>query len=250
MLNSLQKAKLFHRLHTTTAPLILTNIWECGGASALEAVGAKAIATSSHSVAAFHGYSDGELLPLNLAIDNLARIVKSVTMPVSFDMEGGYGVQPEEVAATAKSVMNAGAVGINFEDQIIGQDGLYSIDMQCDRIKAIRDMADEQSIPLFINARTDVFLKSGDSTIDTFSFDEALERCIAYEEAGASGFFVPGLQNIEAISTLCEKSTLPINVMIDFTASPNDLSISGVSRISYGPHPYFQFIEMIKNNIS
>lgn len=157
MTTQIKQANLLKSLHIKGDPLILFNIWDAGSAQAVQEIGAKVIATGSWSVAASHGYEDGEKLPFDLALSNLKRIIASVNLPVTVDLEGGYGKTPAEIQGTVTKVIEAGAVGINFEDQIIGGNDLYSIEEQCTRIKAVREIAEQMSIPLFINARTDIF---------------------------------------------------------------------------------------------
>jgi len=128
MTNQKGRAQRFRELHVKGDPLILFNIWDAGSAKAVASTGAKAVATGSWSVAAAQGFDDGEQLPLELMLENLKRIVASVNLPVSCDVEGGYGSQLADVAETVAKVLAAGAVGINFEDQIIGEKGLYSVE--------------------------------------------------------------------------------------------------------------------------
>lgn len=194
----IEKAKLFKQLHIKNDPLCLLNIWDAGSAQAIQAVGTKAIATSSWSVAASHGYEDGEKLPFELALSNIKRIIASVDLPVTMDIEGGYGRTPSEVQDTVAKVIAAGVVGINFEDQIVGRNGLYSVAEQCTRIQAIREVAKHIAIPIFINARTDIFLQA-DLAQHQDKLEEAIQRAVAYAEAGADGFFVPGLKDITCI---------------------------------------------------
>lgn len=242
-----EHATLLHKLHIKGDPLILFNVWDAGSAKALQAVGAKVIATGSWSVAAAHGYDDGEKLPFDVALANLQRIIASVDLPVTIDFEGGYGQSPRQVQETVAQVITAGAVGINFEDQIVGGEGLYSIAAQGARIKAIREAAEQAAIPLFINARTDVFLKSYPAPHSDSHLDEALERASAYAESGASGFFAPGLRDVEYIKKLCELSPLPVNIMVlPDTPPPKQLASLGVARISYGGGPYHLVMDALK----
>ncbi len=241
-----ERAQQFNNLHARGNPLILFNIWDAGSAKAVASSGAKAIATGSWSVAAAHGFNDGEALPLELMLENLKRIVASVDLPVTCDIEGGYGSQPADVAETAASVLAAGAVGINFEDQIIGEKELYSVEDQCVRVRAARGAAESAGVPLFINARTDIYLKARSVDHNEEHLNEALRRAIAYADAGANGFFIPGLTDAGSIRELCRRSPLPVNVMIlPETPSPKQLADLGVARISYGPGPYRQVMEAL-----
>lgn len=236
-----EKARTFAKLHVPGDPVVLFNIWDAGGAKALADAGAKAIATGSWSVAAAQGYPDGHAIPLNLVLRIIERIAASVEVPVTLDFEGGYAVPPEEVAANVARVIDAGAVGINFEDQVVGGSGLHPIEAQAKRIAAIRQVADTADIELFINARTDLFLKERDRSKHQDLMTEAKDRAAAYDEAGASGFFVPGLVAPDLISAICDAVALPVNVMkMGDTPTTGEAAVSGVARISYGPGPYFQ----------
>lgn len=247
MITQRKGANLLKSLHIKGDPLILFNIWDAGSAKALQEIGARVIATGSWSVAAAHGYEDGEKLPFDLALANLQRIIASVNLPVTIDLEGGYGQSPKQVQETIIKVIKAGAVGINFEDQIIGGEGLYSIEDQCARLKAARAAAEQASIPLFINARTDVFLKSNPADHDDNHLEEAVRRASAYAESGASGFFAPGLRDARHIEKLCELSPIPVNIMVlPDTPSRKQMASLGVARISYGPGPYRQVMETLK----
>ena len=242
-----EKADVFTNLHQKGSPLVLFNIWDAGSARAIEQAGAKAIATGSWSVAAANGFDDGEKMPLELALTNIERIVASVSLPVTLDFESGYATELSELKENIEKVLAAGAVGINFEDRIIGGDGLHPIDVQCERIKAIRESAEKASIPLFINARTDVFLQTYPAKHDETELEEAVRRAAAYAAAGASGLFAPGLRDPELIKVLCERSPLPVNIMVlPDTPPATTLAQLGVARISYGPIPYRQMVEALK----
>ncbi|MEP6902364.1 MAG: isocitrate lyase/phosphoenolpyruvate mutase family protein [Actinomycetota bacterium] len=243
------KADGFRDLHVKGNPLILFNIWDAGSAQAIEEAGAKAIATGSWSVAAANGFGDGEKLPFDFALANLERIAKSVAAPVSIDLEGGYATDNAQLKENIKKVIAAGAVGINFEDQIVGGEGLYTIEEQCSRIEAIREASEQSAIPLFINARTDVFLKTYPAKHNEAQLDEAVRRATAYTRAGASGLFAPGLRDTEFIKKLAEFSPIPLNIMVlPDTPQPKELAKLGVSRISYGPQPYQRMTEALKES--
>lgn len=244
---TIERAKLLHALHIKGDPLIVFNIWDAGSAKAIQEIGAKVIATGSSAVAGAHGYEDRQKLPFDLVLANLNRIFASVTVPVTIDLEAGYGKSPAEVAATVGKVIEAGAVGINFEDQIMGTNELYSITDQCARIRAIRKMADDLGIPIFINARTDVFLKSKPADHGGPQMEEAMKRASAFAESGANGFFVPGLRNANYIQKLCKFSSLPVNILVlPDVPSTAELARLGVARVSYGPIPYRQVMEALK----
>ena len=243
-----EKASRLSELHVKGDPLILFNIWDAGSAKAVQEAGAKAIGTGSHSVAAANGYEDGQHLSLDLAIANLERIIATVALPVTIDFEGGYATNLTKLQENIVKVIDAGAVGINFEDQIVGGEGLYSIADQSARIRAVREAADGKSIPLFINARTDVFLKAYPGVHTQEQLEEVLNRATAYADSGASGLFAPGLRDAGLIRQLCEYSPLPVNIMVlPDTPSNKEMAELGVARISYGGGPYHLMIEALKD---
>ncbi len=246
-MNQTDKAKAFTELHRKGDPVVLYNIWDAGSAKAVAEAGAKALATGSWSVAAANGYGDGQEIPMLQLVDIARSIVSATDLPVSIDFEGGYANDAEAVALNVGRVVDAGAIGINFEDQVVGGSGLHSIEAQAARIKAIRAMAGEKGIPFFINARTDLFLKLSDSVRHAPLVDEAIERAAAYAEAGASGFFVPGLSNPDLIGRVCEAVSLPVNIMMwSGMADVKTFASLGVARVSYGPGPYRAMIEWLK----
>ncbi len=239
-------ATRFRALHVKGDPVILFNIWDAGSAGIVAEAGAKAIATGSLSVAMAYGYADGENIPLDLSMSNIRRIVDAVELPVSVDLEGGYGPSPDVVAGTVTRAMEAGAVGFNFEDQVIGGTGLYEVADQILRIAAARRAVDNFGKGGFLNARTDVFLKAKPDAHDQPLVAEALERARAYAEAGADGLFAPGLADEALISQLCEASPLPVNIMaLPHVPDTPILAGLGVARISYGPVPYWQMAKWL-----
>ena len=236
-MSQIDKARQFAALHVPGSPLILYNIWDAGGARALEKAGAPAVATGSWSVAAAHGYGDREQAPLDLVLTVVGRIAASVDVPLTVDFESGYAEAPEGLSANIARLIEAGAIGLNFEDQIIGGEGVYPIETQSSRIAAVRGAAGD--LPLFVNARTDLFLKQKDRAQHGSLIAETKERAAAYAEAGASGFFVPGLVDADLIADVCSATSLPVNVMMmDGAPSPEALASAGVARISHGPGPY------------
>jgi 2-methylisocitrate lyase-like PEP mutase family enzyme len=238
-MNQSEKARVFERLHVPGAPIILFNAWDAGSAKAVVEAGAQAIATGSWSVAAAYGFGDGEDLPLDLAIANAARIATATELPVTLDLEGGYAHEPGRVGDNFGLALAAGVIGCNFEDRVVGGEGLHPISEQAARIEALRRAAERAGIPAFINARTDIFLGSKPETHDRAAADHALERARAYADAGASGFFVPGLADEGLIARICSASPLPVNAMM-LVGMPGRKRLAelGVARISYGPGPY------------
>lgn len=233
-----EKFASFARLHVPGSPLILFNVWDAGSATAVERAGAKAVATGSWSVAAAHGFHDAEALPFDLALANATRVVAATTLPVSIDFEGGYAVDPGQTAANMAVLAATGAIGCNFEDQVIGQSPrrLHTVSAQAARIAATRRAV---GADFFINARTDLFLAAPATAHDVALVDAAIERAHAYADAGASGFFVPGLIDLRLLEKVCKASPLPVNFMA-FAGAPGAAAVAqtGIARISHGPAPY------------
>lgn len=224
----------FAALHVAGDPVILYNVWDVGSAGAVAAAGAKALATGSHPVADANGWPDGQQVPLEFVLANAKRIVESVELPVTIDFEGAYSTDPGEGAANAERLKETGAVGCNFEDQVIGGEGLHPLDLQVKRIAAIRHAIGDD---FYINARTDLFLKT--KTYDDLLIDEVIERGKAFADAGASGFFVPRLSDPRQIVRVVKEVPLPLN-LIAFPGAPpaSEWANAGVARISHGPFPH------------
>jgi methylisocitrate lyase len=234
-----ERAAQFHQLHVKGEPLILFNIWDAGSAQAVARAGAKAIATGSWSVAAANGVADGEALAREVAIANAARIVSAVALPVTIDFEAGYGKTAADVGESIARLLDTGAIGVNIEDRFIDRPGLQSTSDQAARLRAARAAADRAGVNLFINARTDLFLSAPAASHSNDMVSEALARARAYAQAGASGFFVPGLVDEALIERVCRESPLPVNVMMLSSApTVQRLRTPGVARVSHGPGPY------------
>ncbi len=228
------KFETFAALHQPGNPVILYNIWDVGSALAVVAAGAKALATGSHPVADANGFPDGQNVPLDFALANAKRIVDAVELPLTVDFEGAYSTDPGEGGANVARLAAIGAVGCNFEDQVIGGEGVHPLDLQVKRIAAIRSAVGQA---FFINARTDLFLKT--QTYDDALVDQVIERGKAFADAGASGFFVPRLADPSQIERVVREVPLPLNV-IAFPGAPDKKvwADAGVARISHGPFPH------------
>jgi len=228
------KYETFAALHVPGNPVILYNIWDAGSALAVVAAGAKALATGSHPVADANGWADGQNVPIDFALANARRIVESVDVPLTVDFEGAYSVDPEEGGRNVARLAETGAVGCNFEDQVIGGEGVHPLDLQVSRIGGIRRAVGDQ---FFINARTDLFLKT--QTYDDALVDQVIERGKAFADAGASGFFVPRLGDPRQIERVVKEVPLPLNV-IAYPGAPDKRlwAEAGVARISHGPFPH------------
>jgi 2-methylisocitrate lyase-like PEP mutase family enzyme len=239
MTDQARKAEQFRVLHVPGKPLVLFNIWDAGGVKAVVAAGAHAIATGSWSVANANGFADGERMPLALAIDNLRRIVGATDLPVTIDLESGYGDTLEAVGKSIGQAIDAGAVGCNIEDSFPVNGKLRETIGQSERIRRARQTADAVGFRFFINARTDVFFQRPPDQHDDAMVIEAIERARAYADAGADGLFAPGLADITLIARLAEASPLPLNIMVgDTTPTLRALAEHGVARVSHGPRPY------------
>ena len=232
------KACAFAALHKPGSPIVLFNVWDAGGAVVLEKAGAPAIATGSHGIAGALGYDDGEKAPLDEVLYMVGRVTASVAVPVTVDFEGAYALDPSVVTANVTRLIKAGAIGLNFEDQVIGTKSLHAPEAQAARIAAIHAAGVACEVPLFINARTDLFLK-GPADQHATLVPEALARAAAYAAAGASGFFVPGLVDPGLLTAIVQGTPLPVNAIASPAQQPAGvLARLGVARISHGPFPW------------
>lgn len=237
-----EKAKLFHSLHVKGDPVVLYNIWDAGSADTVAKAGAKALATGSWPVAVAQGYGDGHKIPMQDALANAKRIVDGTDLPVTLDFEGGYAVDEAGLKVNIAQALETGVIGFNFEDQIIGGEGLHDVASQAKRVGAVRFAIDASGVDAYLNARTDLFLKSKPDA-HASHLDDAIERAKAYEDAGASGFFAPALLDEGLIEKLCASTKLPVNIIAIPGCPPKaKLAELGVARISYGPVPYRKMI--------
>jgi 2-methylisocitrate lyase-like PEP mutase family enzyme len=228
------KAETFRKMHQGPEVLVLPNAWDAAGARVLEDAGFQAIATTSAGIACSLGYPDGQRISREEMAGAVARIVRAVSVPVTADMEGGYGSTEEAATATARSVVETGAIGFNFEDA--NDDParpLLDADLHASRVRAARQAADSQGVPLVINARTDVYLKSvGDPA---WRFGETIRRGNLYLAAGADCIFVPGVLDAPTIGALCREIAGPVNILAIKGVPPiNELGRLGVRRVSVG----------------
>jgi len=244
-----EKAKSFHSLHVRGQPLVLFNVWDVGSAKAVAEAGARAIATGSWSVAKANGYEDGERMPFELVLGNLERIARATDLPVTVDLESGYGQTAEAVGRTIEQSIDAGAIGCNIEDSNPGTGSLRGIAEQVARIAHASKAAQAKQIPYFINVRTDVFFVNTEPRIsDDERIALVLERAKAYAAAGADGLFVPGLENAASVRRVADASPLPLNIMVgDETPSLRELASLGVARVSHGPRPYLSMMAKLKD---
>ena len=228
------KFETFAALHVPGDPVILYNIWDSGSAQAVAKAGARALATGSHPVGDAAGFGDGQKVPLDFVFANARRIMEAVDLPLTVDFEGAYSDDPSTGAANVAQLKATGAVGCNFEDQVIGGEGVHRLDLQVRRIAAIRDGVGSD---FFINARTDLMIKA--SQQDDALIDQVVERGKAFADAGASGFFVPRIADPKHIERVVREVPLPLNA-IAFPGAPDKKvwAQAGVARISHGPFPH------------
>lgn len=230
-----EKAERLLSLHKSGDLLVLPNIWDPIGARILAAKGYPAVATASAAVSASLGYQDGEMINRSTLIDLLGRIARSVDVPVTADIETGYGESLSELELTAQQVIEAGVVGINIEDSLRKGDGLRPVEEQCRRISTVRQVANQRSLHIVINARVDSFV-SPSFTDGKQAMEEAVLRARAYAAAGADCIYPIGPGDEPTIRALREQIESPINILASPTAAPlSALREIGVNRVSFGP---------------
>ena len=239
----MSKFEDFAKLHVAGDPLVLFNVWDAGSAAAVAKSGAMAIATGSASVSMANGFGDGQEVPIELALSNAARIVSAVDLPVTIDFEGGYATDQAGLSENGRRLAKSGAIGCNFEDQIVGTDRLYEIAEQVARLGALRSGVGPD---LFINLRTDLFLKARPEDHCSALADQAIERGLAYAKAGANGYFIPGLGDLRLVERICRAVPLPVNAMhLPGGPSRSDWAKAGIARVSHGPFPYMAMQEWL-----
>lgn len=231
-MSQIARAEQFKTLHEGPDVLVLANAWDAASAAIIADAGGKAVATSSAAVAWSYGYADGDVLPIDLVIATIANAVKAAgDVPVTADIEGGFTDDLDQLSANIARVIEAGAVGINLED------GKRDPQLHARKIAAVRAQAEKQGVPLFINARTDVYLAGlaeGEA-----AYDEAVRRAALYASAGADGVFVPGPADPALIQRLAGAIERPLNVMgwMGVPAAP-ELAKLGVRRLSSATSPF------------
>ena len=228
------KAEQLRKLHSGPKMLVLPNAWDVASARIVEELGFPAIATTSAGIAATLGYPDGQKISRDEMLGVIARIAKAVRVPVTADVEAGYGVTVDDMTQTVKAVVAAGAVGINLED-VTSSDESSQVDLalQLEKIRAIRKATESLGVPLVLNARTDIYLIPIGPLESRF--ERTVERLRAYREAGADCLFAPGLRDAETIAKLVRALNGPLNILIT-TGAPTlrELEKMGVARASAG----------------
>jgi len=228
------KADALRAMHHGGEVLVLANGWDVASARVLEDAGAKAIATTSAGIAFMLGHPDGQRISREEMLGMVARIARAVTVPVTADVEAGYGNRPEDAAETARGVIAAGAVGLNLEDGTgDAVHPLIDLPLAVEKVRAVREAGGHSGVPLVINARTDVFLRK--TGAPETRFDHALRRAIAFREAGADCVFLPGVADSATIARFVRELQFPVNILAG-PGSPTipELQKLGVARVSLG----------------
>jgi 2-methylisocitrate lyase-like PEP mutase family enzyme len=232
-----RKAAVLRELHRGPNLLLLPNVWDAATARVLEEAGYPAVATTSAGIAFLRGYPDGQKISRDEMLEVVSWVARAVKVPVTADMEAGYGDRPEDAAATAGGVIEAGAVGLNFEDGTDDPENpLVDLALQLEKIAAIREQSQRAGVPLVINARTDVYLANVGRPEKRY--DLAITRAAAFKKAGADCVFVPGLRDPEVISRLIAELKHPVNILAGpgYPTIP-ELQSLGVARVSLGSGP-------------
>ena len=225
------KADAFRAMHRSQQILLLPNAWDVASARVVQQAGFGAVATTSAGIAFTLGYPDGQRISREQMLAVVGRIATAVKVPVTADVEAGYGDRPEDAARTARDVIAAGAVGINLEDASGGrQHPLLDLALQVERVTAVREL------PIVLNARTDVYLREAGAPEKRY--DEALRRLAAFRDAGADCVFVPGLRDAAIIGRLAKDLKCPLNILAGPGTPPvPELQKLGVARVSLGSGP-------------
>ena len=231
------KAIQFRQLHRGPSMLILPNAWDVASARIFEDAGFPALATTSAGIAFSLGYPDGQRIPREEMLARIGRITRAVQVPVTADVEAGFGTTPEDAARTTRELIQAGAVGMNLEDGSSDPARpLIGFELAVEKVKAARAAAIEMRAQIVINARTDIYLLPGGNPDANYS--EAVRRLLAFRDAGADCVFAPGLKDAETIGRLAKAVECPLNILaVPGSPSIPELSELGVARVSVGSGP-------------
>jgi 2-methylisocitrate lyase-like PEP mutase family enzyme len=241
----MDKYQLFHQLHHQPTGFVLANAWDLSSAQFIQAAGAKALATTSWGIAASLGLADGENISFQTQLALVKSLTKHIHIPLTVDIESGYSNDPLKISQNVLALARLGIVGINIEDSNKDTNALRSIEQQCTIIGEIKKVLNENGFgSLFINARTDTFF------VSDRPFQATLERAKAYQNAGADGLFVPGLTNIEQITSLTNAIDMPLNVMAmsNFNSAKAAFA-GGAKRFSLGNSLYDLVGNTIKSTL-
>lgn len=231
-----EKAATLQALHDDPELLVLVNVWDVASATRVAAQpGCRAIATASHAIAASYGYEDGENIPVELMLDMIGRVAGAVELPVTADLEAGYG----DVAGTVRRAIAAGAVGGNLEDE------MRPFDEAVAAVRTACESAASEGVAFVLNARTDAFLFAGEDSDPDEVLADAIARGKAFLDAGAACVFVPGKLDADTIGKLVEGIGERKVSTLGFpgTPPPAELAALGVARVSYGPFPQLAMLD-------
>jgi 2-methylisocitrate lyase-like PEP mutase family enzyme len=232
-----KKAEAFLAMHKGRGAVLLPNVWDVASARMVEETGFPAIATTSAGIAFACGFPDGQKIPAEQMFRTIASIASAVRVPVTADAEAGYGANPEDAGRTARNVIEAGAVGMNFEDATgDASHPLFELTLQVERIRAIRETAEKVEVPIVLNARTDVYLLQVGEPAKRY--EETVRRLAAFRDAGADCVFVPGIRDGATIKRIVADLSCPVNILAGpGSPSVRELEDWGVKRISLGSGP-------------
>jgi len=228
------QAERLRALHHRDRPLVLPNAWDVPSARVFEDAGFPAVATSSAGVMVSRGYPDGERMPLAELVEVVGRIASRLRVPLSADVVAGYGRTPAAVGRTVRRMLRAGAVGVNIEDHDPVSGGLFPLEVQLERLRAVRRAGEVSHVPLVLNARTDALRHApGEAPA---RFQEAVRRAQAFRDVGADCVYPMGLTERRAIRDFVRAVRCPVNVMVRQGLPPlRELARLGVKRVSFGP---------------
>jgi 2-methylisocitrate lyase-like PEP mutase family enzyme len=231
------KAERLRALHEPGQPVVFVNAWDCASARVVEKAGAPAIATTSAGVAFAQGYPDGQRISPERMLEAVARICEAVSVPVTADLESGYGDSVESLDRTVAGMLDAGAVGLNLEDHSgAATDPLVEPELQLDKIRAVREAGERRGVRIVLNARTDSYLRGLGSSEEMF--EETIRRGESYRDAGADCIFVPGVVDPAVIGEIVRRLRCPVNVLAVAGSPPiAELARLGVARVSLGSGP-------------
>ncbi len=248
-INQKEKAEQFLKLHGQDKLLVLPNIWDPIGARILEAKGYPAAATASAAISSSLGYRDGETIKLSTHLNIIERIVKSVSIPVTADVESGYASNLKGLRKSINMIINTGVAGINIEDSVGKEGVIRNADEQCERIATVRNVAEEWGLHLVINARIDCFLSDTSNTKEEVT-GEVIKRADAYCEAGADCVYPIGVLDLKTIKTLRKEINSPINILGSHKTIPlRTMQEIGINRVTFGPFVFRSALKKFVNII-
>jgi len=232
----IENTRDFRDLHHSGKLLVLPNIWDPLGAQVLQDLSFRAVATASAAIAFTNGYDDGEKIPLDLLLAILRRIVNAVEIPVSADIESGFADDEVQLVKNISSMVETGIAGVNIEDTDKRTNSLLPLEQARRRIELVRKTSEQSGVPLFINARTDVYLRGRGMDTPDSKMEESMKRGLAYKEAGADCFYPITMNRAEDIQKTVETLQMPINILLmDGIPTLKTLTEMGVARLSLGP---------------